>query len=160
MDQKSLLNLLETKRQIDYFFHFLPVRFIKETLLPATNKHGKKLCKLSVEVTIEEFVHILGKLYSTEGYRLPVRRMYWEYDQNGIFPGMIYDKYITRTRYEEVLRYLQLFGSDDEDEQVLSYLNAVNSQFAKAFDPGDTISLGESLVKSFHHDLKGKMKII
>ena len=86
--------------------------------------------------------------------------MYWEKDQSGIFPALNYGQYITRPRFEEVLRCLQLSDSDDKDEQVLNYLEAVNLQFADAFNPGDTICLDESMVKSFHHDLKGKMKII
>ena len=49
--------------------------------------------------------------------------------------------------------------SDDKDEQVLNYLEVVNLQFVDAFNPGDTICLDESMVKSFHQDLKGKMKM-
>ena len=69
-------------------------------------------------------------------------------------------RYIIRPRFEEVLRCLQLSDSDVKHEQVLNYLEAVNLQFADAFNPGDTICLDESMVKSFHHDLKGKMKLI
>ena len=86
--------------------------------------------------------------------------MYWEKDQSGMFPTLNYGQYITRPRFEEVLRCLQLPDSDDKDEQVLNYLEAVNLQFADAFNPGDTICLDESIVKSFHHDLKEKIKII
>ena len=120
----------------------------------------KKTYKSFVDVTLEEFAHILRILYSMEVYRLPFRRMYWEKDQSGIFPALNYGQYITRPRFEEVLRCLQLSDSDDKDEQVLNYLEAVNLQFADAFNPGDTICLDECMVKSFHHDLKGKMKII
>ena len=81
-------------------------------------------------------------------------------DQSGIFPTLNYGQHITRQRFEEVLRCLQLSDSDDKDEQVLNYLEAVNLQFADAFNPGDTICLDASMVKSFHHNLKGKIKII
>ena len=65
-----------------------------------------------------------------------------------------------KTKVWRSIEVSALPDSDDKDEQVLNYLEAVNLQFVDAFNPGDTICLDESIVKSFHHDLKGKMKII
>ena len=39
---KIYIESYESKSELDYFIHFLPVRFIKETLLPATNTYEKK----------------------------------------------------------------------------------------------------------------------
>ena len=39
---KIYIEFYESKSELDYFIHFLPVRVIKETLLPATNTYGKK----------------------------------------------------------------------------------------------------------------------
>ena len=62
--------------------------------------------------------------------------MYWGKDQSGIFPALNYGQYITRPRFEKVLRCLQLPDSDDKDELVLNYLEAVNLRFEGAFNPG------------------------
>ena len=67
-ESKIYIKSYESKSELDYFIHFLPVRFIKETLLPATNTYGKKTYKSFVDVIFEEFVHILGILYSMEVY--------------------------------------------------------------------------------------------
>ena len=64
---KIYIESYESKSELDYFIHFLPVRFIKETLLPGTNTYGKKI-KTFVDVTFKEFVHILGILYFMEVY--------------------------------------------------------------------------------------------
>ena len=66
-ESKIYIKSYESKSELDYFIHFLPVRFIKETLLPVTNTYGKKI-KTFVDVTFKEFVHILGILYSMEVY--------------------------------------------------------------------------------------------
>ena len=49
---------------------------------------------------------------------------------------------------------------ESPDQQVLDFLDAVNTQFKQAVTPGSFITLDESTIKSFHHDLKGKIKII
>ena len=95
-----------------------------------------------------------------EVYKLPIRRMYWETNEYGAFPPLNYGRYIAKNRFEEILRYLQLSSSDDKDEQLLEFIDAINKVFKKAMSPGDTICLDESMVKSFHRGLKGKMKII
>ena len=41
----------------------------------------------------------------------------------------------------------------------MEFIDAVNKVFKKALLPGHTIYLGESMAKSFHCGLKGKMKI-
>ena len=39
---KIYIESYESKSELGYFIHFLPVRFIKETLLPVANTYGKK----------------------------------------------------------------------------------------------------------------------
>ena len=59
-----------------------------------------------------------------------------------------------------ILLYLQLYNSDDEDQQVLDFLAAVDQNFQNSIIPGSYVTLDENMVKSFHQNLKGKIKII
>ena len=67
---------------------------------------------------------------------------------------------MTRHRFEEILQNLQFSFSGDKDQQVLDFLESVNKAFQNAVRPGDYLCLDESMVKAFHKNLKGKMKII
>lgn len=86
--------------------------------------------------------------------------MYWEVKKDGTFPPMNCGQYISRSRFEDIIRYLQLSPSDGKAEQSIKFIDAFNKVFKKALTPGDSICLDESVVKSFHCGLKGKMKII
>ena len=50
-------------------------------------------------------------------------------------------------------------SNTDSDIQVLDFINAVNDRLAEAITPGNVVTLDENMIKSFHHDLKGKIKI-
>ena len=86
-----------------------------------------------------------------EVYKLPQR---W------CISPMNYGRNISRGRFEDILRYLQLSPSDDKDKQIIQFTDAVSKVFKKVLSPGNTICLDESMVKSFHCGLKGKIKII
>ena len=61
-------------------------------------------------------------------------------------------------------RYLvfscSLLPAEDPDQQVLDFLKAVNDNLKIAFTPGDHICVDESMIKSFHKKLNGKVKIM
>ena len=59
-----------------------------------------------------------------------------------------------------ILLYLQLYNSDDEDQQVLDFLAAVDQNFQNSIIPGSYVTLDENMVKSFLQNLKVKIKII
>ena len=69
-------------------------------------------------------------------------------------------KYIPLHRFEDIMWYLQFSMDEDKDDQIHSFIKAVNTSFKDALVAGDTLVVDESMVKSFHHGLKGKMKII
>ena len=154
------LDSYHIRREIDYFFAFLPYDYIKNEMIPATNLYGKNFFASFKQMTIDDFIHVMGMLYSMEVYQLPVRRMYWNTEPIGIFPAMDFGRVMSRSRFEEILRCLQFSSHKDKDEQILCFLEAVNEIFKEAFSPGDTLCLDESMVKSYHKGLKGKMKII
>ena len=47
-----------------------------------------------------------------------------------------------------------------KDNDVIEFLDAVNNHLKVAMETGDLLCLVESMVKAFHKNLKGKMKII
>ena len=51
-------------------------------------------------------------------------------------------------------------GFKQIDQQVLDFFDAVNTQFKQAVTPGSFITCDKSMIKSFHHDPKGKIEII
>ena len=63
-------------------------------------------------------------------------------------------------RFEDIIRFLQFSSDKDKDDQIISFIDAVNSSFKDALVAGDTLVVDESMVKSFHRGLKSKMKII
>ena len=63
-------------------------------------------------------------------------------------------------RFENILKYLQLSENDNEDQQVLEFVAAVNDQFQKALALGSYITLDASMIKTFIETLLGKIKII
>ena len=67
---------------------------------------------------------------------------------------------MSRYRFEFILKYLQFSTSDDLDEQVTDFINALNRHMSNVLSPGDVVCMDESMIKSFHEDLKGMIKII
>ena len=112
------------------------------------------------ELTLDEFIHILGLIYSMEVQKLPERRMYWTREDIGIFKSLDYGSIMPRQRFESILSYLQMSKSKDKDQQILDLINALNLSFQEALQPGDFLCLDESMIKSYHRNLKGKLKII
>ena len=48
---------------------------------------------------------------------------------------------------------------NDEDQQILDFLPVINETFQNAITPGTNLTLDESMIKSYHQNLKGKIKI-
>ena len=86
--------------------------------------------------------------------------MYWNTEADGVFPGMNFGKVIPQRRFEEIIGAIQYSHSPDPDQQILDLIDAVNACFAEAISPGDILVLDESMVKSYHRNLHGEIKII
>ena len=87
-------------------------------------------------------------------------KMYWNEEGSDLFPAMNIRKIMSCTRFEEIARFLQLSFDQDPDQQILKFLEAVNTQFQTCLTPGSYLTLDKSMIKSFHCSLKGKIKII
>ena len=55
---------------------------------------------------------------------------------------------------------MQLSNSDNKNQQILDFVAAINETFQNAITPGTYLTLDESMIKSFHRNLKGKIKVI
>ena len=150
----------EIKSEVAYFLHFMPMSYLQGTIIPATNANATASMGAWEEVNLEEMLHVFGMLLGMGIYQLPERHMYWYEERKGMFPPMEYGKIMPRKRFEDIVKWLQLSHSPDADQQILDYITAVNDNTKKAFAAGTYVVLDESMVKSFHRNLKGKMKII
>ena len=63
-------------------------------------------------------------------------------------------------RFDEINRYLQLSDTNDPDVKVMDFLHQVNLCLQEAIMPGDVVTIDKSMIKSYHKNLKGKIKII
>ena len=86
--------------------------------------------------------------------------MYWDFKAHGIFKSFKYKDFMTRARFDYILSNLKFSSANDEDDQITDLLDAVNEHLQTAMRPGDFLCLDESVVKAFHKNLKGKIKII
>ena len=92
--------------------------------------------------------------------RLPERRMYWRTKPDGLFPALDFGKIMDLRRFEDFLNVWQLSDSDEMDQQVLNFIEAVNANLKRAMRAGDVLCVDESMIKAYYRGLNWKMKII
>ena len=66
---------------------------------------------------------------------------------------------MTRHWFEEILSFVQFSFTPDKDKQIMEFLSEVNDNLLKTVTPGNIITIYESMIKSYHRDLKGKLQI-
>ena len=140
----------ETQTELGFLLHFLPIKYFEEIMLP----------EMDINISIDEFLHFLGLIYFMETVKLPERRMYWITEDKGVFKAPNFGKFMTRFRFEEILHKLKFSQHEDPNEQINEFLDAVNNHLKTAMTPSDVIVLDESMIKSYHKNLQGKMKIM
>ena len=86
--------------------------------------------------------------------------MYWGTKPDGLFPALDFRKIMDLCRFEDFLLVWQLSDSDEMDQQVLNFIEAVNANLKRAMRAGDVLRVDESMIKAYHRGLNGKMKII
>ena len=147
------------KSELDYILHFLPIQYTKDTIIPNTNKYRQKQDPRWTDVDFDE-VHVLGFLIVMEVYKMHgPRRFYWPSQVNNLFPSMDFGNVMPYWRFETILKYLQLSNLDD-DQQILDFLAVINETFQNTTMPGTYLTFDESMIKSYHWNQKGKIKII
>lgn len=146
---------------MDYLLHLMPVPYIRGTVIPTTNQYVKQQDPWWIDVDFDDFLHVLGHLLTIEIYEIHVPpRQYWFAEMNDIFPSINFNKVLSYKRFEKIMLYLRLSNADDEDQQVLDFLTNINQNFQNCVIPGSYLTPDKSMLKSFHQNLKGKIKII
>ena len=64
----------EQRTVLDYGLRFQPVKYSKETMIPATNLHLER--SGAKPINFEEFLLFHSLIYAMEVYKLPERRDY------------------------------------------------------------------------------------
>ena len=94
----------------------------------------------------DEFLPVIGIFLAMEVHEIHgPRRLYWSNEHIG--------EIISCKRFENIIPNLQLSLSESPDQQVLDFLDAVNTQFKQAVTPGSFTTLDEIMIKSSYHDL-------
>ena len=94
--------LWNEKLHKECFLTFLPVDFIKNTMLPATNAFAKANGHNS-PFSYEELIYALGMLKMMEVVKLPERQIYWCTKPEGFFPAFNFGRLMSIHQFEEFL---------------------------------------------------------
>ena len=68
----------EIKSEVAYFLHFMPMSYLHDTIIPATNATASASISEWEEINIEQMLHVFGILLGMGMYGLPERHMYWK----------------------------------------------------------------------------------
>ena len=89
------------------------------------------------------------------------QHLYWGKKGNSLFPLLEYGKVIINLkRFKSILQYLQFSNNADPDQQIPDFVDSINKNFQSSLAPGSYVMLDQSMIKSFHQNLKRKIKII
>ena len=145
--------------ELDYFLHFFPMDYLRNTILPMTNRKGKSTFSPWKEITVGEFLTWLGIRFFQETLRLSSINDYWGSNSCGAFPAIDMTKFMHRSRFFAINRVLQLSDASNDEDQVLMFIEKLNATFQSALRPGHNLTVDESMIASWHHNLLGRKKI-
>ena len=155
------MDALDTKTLLDYFLHFHPLAYDIEKVIPAINATGRaKHGDAWRDIDIGDYLRYLGIRLYQEVEQLPSIKWYWEIISDGIFPAWNLGRFMPRLQFENITDSISLSESPDDEEQILTYINVLNSSFQDALVPSSTIVLDESMIKAYHYGMIAKKKII
>ena len=140
--------------ELDFFLLFLPIEYIKETLLPATRAKYPDF-----NLTFEEILTFLGLVMAMNNLLFSERKLYWLKEPVGYLQAFNFGQYMSRTRFEQIISKLELSFDPDPSQQILDFTDAMNQHFLSVFSPDDTLCEDESMIKAFHHGMDGRTKI-
>ena len=116
-----------------------------------------------------EFLKLFGIFLFMETVMLPEARDYWDAQAVGPYNPQNMGRYMSRTRFEQIVSVLNSFLSpesvrkgelDDYWKSMEELVSALSQQFQNALKPGSCLTLDESMIKGYHRSLPGKVKII
>mmetsp|Transcript_5873 Transcript_5873/g.14984 ORF Transcript_5873/g.14984 Transcript_5873/m.14984 type:complete len:441 (+) Transcript_5873:607-1929(+) len=93
------------------FFHFFPLQFVEDVVLPQTNKAGGEIFRRA-PVTLPEFKVWLGLVMQMSLYPgAGVRAQFWAQEQDELNPLPMLGRYMSRRRFESIFKHLTIWES-------------------------------------------------
>lgn len=137
--------------RLQYFLHFLPLRFFTVVVVRATNAAAKRHDPHWKDVSATEFLQWIGIWLFISLFQGHDRRKFWhsgDADAQFLLPNL--NGVMSRTRFEHILRYLTLTDApaDDGDRfyTVRQMIDAWNKHMTACFRPGARLCFDESMV--------------
>ena len=114
----------------------MPLKDIIDNTLPATNTRGKEIYGDKwQDLQIGELLRYLGlRIYQLVN-QLPYVKWFWEECQNDAFPAHNLGRFMPRSRFESITAALTLAEKEDDEEEILSFIEVVNESFQKTITP-------------------------
>lgn len=81
-------------------------------------------------------------------------------EESDLFSAMNVGKIMSHTRFKEIAMLLQFSFDQDHNQNILKFLEGVDSQLQSCLTPGLYLTFDKSMIKLFQYNLKGKIKII
>ena len=155
-------------RPLDHLLLFMPGEFV-ETLLEKANLEGRsKYKEIYTDITYGEFLKFYGICLYMEVVRFPERIDYWKTVSEGPFIAINMGRYMSRERYQLICSKLTCFIDQDTTtegdmskywDSCDAIVTALNLKFKEVVTAGSSITIDESMIKSYHRDLAGQVKI-
>ena len=88
---------------------FFTYELHQRKIIPTTNTHGKTRTQVWADLDLDDFLNLMEIFLSMEVYEIDgPRRMYWNTEGTNFFPAMNYRKIMSRSRFEDLMRHMQL----------------------------------------------------
>ena len=78
-------------------------------MIPSANDYANAKSLQWDSLNLDEFLYFLGMLLSVEVFKIHgLCKMYWNEEGSNLFPAINFGKIMSRTRSQEIARFLQL----------------------------------------------------
>ena len=103
MDMEA--GFLEIRSELDFVLHFLPMEYLRSTVIPATNNFAaKNKAATWTNLDHNEFLHFLRILLSMEVVDTHGPSHLYLANENGMFPNMNYGKIMSRNQFQDIMK--------------------------------------------------------
>jgi hypothetical protein len=148
------LEFSETAVELEYFLHFFPVVYLRNTVMPSIDERARVANAEWNEITLMEYFTFLGLWLTMSIANLPDRALYWRVDEALTSPLPLFDfqRYMSKARFDGIVAAHCLLPIErvDADDPMLGarlFLSALNEQLDRAIKPGSYLCIDESMEK-------------
>ena len=116
----TLNGLFDSKnaKPLEHFLLFIPRKFVEDVIIPKANNSGEVKHDMSwSELTFNEFLQFFAIILYMEVIQLSERRMYWSVEAERPFVAPHLGRYMSRSRFEQILSCLPFFLDEEYHDQ-------------------------------------------